>query len=281
MEPNPSLEQSTISDATMSGLIVTGHAFDRKEDAIWNENGVDSWALTYTVKGAGRFAYRGGEYVAQPGDAVLHRPYTLYTMVAEPPRPIWENLWTNFQPRSEWYPLLNWPEIGPGFMVLTLRDAKVREQVEARLAQMHRCAIGTLRMREMFAQNALEEALLWCDTVNPNSEQSRVDPHVQRIMDYLCHNLTEKITLEMLARMSGMSVSGLVHLFRRQVGMSMIQFLELQRLNRAKLLLERTNRRIQTISAEVGYENAFYFSLRFKRQNGISPRDYRKRQSHR
>jgi YesN/AraC family two-component response regulator len=35
---------------------------------------------------------------------------------------------------------------------------------------------------------------------------------------------------------------------------------------------------IKEIAAEVGYENPFYFSLRFKKQTGTSPRDYRQKQ---
>jgi AraC family transcriptional regulator of arabinose operon len=54
------------------------------------------------------------------------------------------------------------------------------------------------------------------------------------------------------------------------------QFLELQRLNRAKQLLELTPRTIQAIASEVGFDNPFYFTQRFKRQTGLSPRDYRR-----
>jgi AraC-like DNA-binding protein len=52
----------------------------------------------------------------------------------------------------------------------------------------------------------------------------------------------------------------------------------LQRINRARQLLELTAMSIKEIAAEVGYENPFYFSLRFKKQTGTSPRDYRQKQ---
>ena len=40
---------------------------------------------------------------------------------------------------------------------------------------------------------------------------------------------------------------------------------------------EREARPIAVIAAEVGYENPFYFTLRFKNHSGLSPRDYRKK----
>jgi AraC family transcriptional regulator of arabinose operon len=256
--------------------LVTGHSYDRVEDAVWIAKGLDHWSLTLTVEGTACFPYPGGEYLARPGDVVLHRPHTLYAMRAAHRNRVWENLWAGFMPRSEWYPLLNWPTLASGLMLLTLRDAQIRKKITARMMDVHHLATGHRRMREVFAMNALEEVMLWCDTQNPDSEQDYLDTPIQNVMDYLCHNLMDKITLESLAERSGLSVSGLVHLFRRQTGMTIMQFLELQRLNRAKQLLERTGRRIQTIAMEVGYDSPFYFSQRFKRQHGISPRDYRK-----
>jgi AraC family transcriptional regulator of arabinose operon len=260
----------------MATDFVTGHAYDKKEHALWEDPGSLTWNLTLTLSGAASLPYRGGICLTYPGDITLHRPYTLFAMEVLSPHIVWENLWASFTPRSEWYQWMQWPEVGPGLMKLTLHDPVIREKITARFEEAHHLATSAMRTREIFAMNALEEVLLWCETQNPNSEQSPWDPRVQRVMDYLCQNLTEKVTLDVLAHISGLSVSGLMHLFRRQVGMTVQQYQETQRLERAKRLLTMTNRRIQLISAAVGYDNPFYFSLRFKRQEGVSPRDYRK-----
>ena len=96
-------------------------------------------------------------------------------------------------------------------------------------------------------------------------------------MDFLCHHLDSRATLDDLAAMAGLSVSRLAHLFKAQVGQTPQQFQEQQRLERARQLLELSGRSIQDIAADVGFENPFYFTLRFKRLTGQSPRDYRKR----
>ena len=85
------------------------------------------------------------------------------------------------------------------------------------------------------------------------------------------------MTLDGLADMAELSVSRLAHLFREQVGMTPQQFLEQQRLERARQLLELSGRSIGDIAGDVGFDNPFYFTLRFKKLTGLSPRDYRKR----
>jgi AraC family transcriptional regulator of arabinose operon len=77
-----------------------------------------------------------------------------------------------------------------------------------------------------------------------------------------------------LASSVALSPSRFAHLFRQQVGVSPMQYVDLQRLQRAKQLLERTAKSISEIAFEVGYD-PIHFSLRFKQHTGVSPRAYR------
>jgi AraC family transcriptional regulator of arabinose operon len=80
-----------------------------------------------------------------------------------------------------------------------------------------------------------------------------------------------------IAAQCGLSPSRFAHLFRHQTGETPQRYLELQRLKRARELLEFTQEPIAVIARSVGYENPFYFTLRFKRHNGASPRQWRQR----
>jgi AraC family transcriptional regulator of arabinose operon len=124
--------------------------------------------------------------------------------------------------------------------------------------------------------NALEELLLWCDTQNPRSAESKLDPRVLDAMNFMCRSLDRKLTLDDVADAGGLSASRLSHLFKLQVGATPQQFLEQQRLNRAMQLLEMTPLSIKEIARQVGFDNPFYFTLRFKRHTGKSPREYRR-----
>jgi AraC family transcriptional regulator of arabinose operon len=91
----------------------------------------------------------------------------------------------------------------------------------------------------------------------------------------MCQHLREKIAIEALAEVVGLSSSRLSYLFKRQNGITPQQYFEQQRLERARQLLELTDLPVKAIAADVGFDNPFYFTLRFKRHLGESPREYR------
>jgi AraC family transcriptional regulator of arabinose operon len=257
--------------------ITTGHFRERRGYAVWREHGTADWLLIYTVGGRGRFGYAGGELAAEPGDVVLLKPGVLHDYGVERELERWELLWAHFQPRVHWLDWMEWPAEG-GVMRLRIGDRSLRGRVRKRLLDMHRLATGAAGRREALAMNALEEVLLWCDGVNPLGAQGRLDPRVRAAMDFLCRRIEQKVTMGVLAAHVNLSVSRLAHLFQEEVGTTPQQFLEVQRLDRAKQLLALTQGSIKEIAYSVGFENPFYFTLRFKRYAGVSPRAWRRRQ---
>jgi len=87
----------------------------------------------------------------------------------------------------------------------------------------------------------------------------------------------DRLTLENLAAAVHLSPSRLSHLFRVQVGMPPLQFLDRQRADRARLLLMHSSEPIGAIAAEFGFD-PLYFSRWFKRHTGVSPRAYREKE---
>lgn len=257
--------------------IVTGHFRERRGYATWRPHGTNDWLLIYTAGGKGRFGYVGGELLTAPGDIVVLRPGALHDYGVEPTLERWQLLWAHFQPRAHWLPWLHWPEPAPGLLRLQLGRKAVAKSVERRLGDMHRLAQSAARRRTDLAMNALEDVLLRCDSVNPAHAMARMDDRIRAAMDFLCRNMTRKILLTEVAAHSALSVSRLAHLFREQVGSTPQQFLEMQRLNRARELLEFTPHSIKEIAYQLGFDNPFYFTLRFKRFVGLSPRDFRNR----
>lgn len=257
--------------------IITGHfhALGTFMYSVWRPHGTPDWLLIGTLRGAGRFGYPGGELRAGPGSLVLLRPGTLHDYGRPEEAPTWEFLWTHFHPRDPWRDLLAWPEVAPGLMCLDLAQAQERARIMRRLADAYRVAIGPHPRAHELAFNALEEVLLRCDAENPRGKTPPLDGRVRRAMELMLRDMRKQISLDDLAEQSGLSASRLGQLFREQLGRTPQQFIELHRLRRAQQLLERTNRAISEIAYDVGYESPFYFTLRFKKHTGQSPRAYR------
>lgn len=84
------------------------------------------------------------------------------------------------------------------------------------------------------------------------------------------------LTAEQLARSLYISVSKLNQLFHDKFNMSVKEYINDVRMERARFLLERTDKRIYEIASEVGFQDIDYFSQAFKKKTGCAPSQYRK-----
>ena len=98
---------------------------------------------------------------------------------------------------------------------------------------------------------------------------------VQEALRYLHTNYTEKMTLDSLADATCLNRSYLCRVFKKDMGVSIFSYLNELRMKRAaELLLQRSDRYIKEIAAEVGIDDPFYFTRRFKEYYGVSPKEY-------
>ena len=67
----------------------------------------------------------------------------------------------------------------------------------------------------------------------------------------------------------------LSRLFKKQLGITLTDYVIHARMEKAKELLLSTHRKINDIALEVGFESASYFTRFFKRTTGMTPLDYR------
>ena len=93
---------------------------------------------------------------------------------------------------------------------------------------------------------------------------------------YIEEHYMEQITLEEIAKHVGLNETYLSSIFKKQVGKSLIDFLTYTRIQRAKELLLNREKSINEIAEEVGFNDAKYFTKRFKKFTGVSPNEYRK-----
>ena len=75
-----------------------------------------------------------------------------------------------------------------------------------------------------------------------------------------------------------MSISWFLRNFKQTTMKSPMQYILSIRINNAISLLETTDYNITEIATIIGYDNPLYFSRIFKKQTGLSPSDFRKKQ---
>ncbi|MHC4527575.1 MAG: helix-turn-helix transcriptional regulator, partial [Planctomycetota bacterium] len=90
-------------------------------------------------------------------------------------------------------------------------------------------------------------------------------------------NYDKSITLADIARASHLSVSRLAHVFKEQMGITLIDYLTSVRIERAKQLLLATEQSCTEICFQIGYNNQSYFTRTFKEVVGVPPLRFRAR----
>ena len=259
----------------MTGSILTGHFREGIDYGQVRSVGTDDWLFFCTLAGRGRLKHRFGELLVGPGEVSAIAPGTPhdYATAAQPGR--WEFLWVHVHPRVHWLDWLEWPAVAPGVMTLNLPAGSTRRAVQQAFADCHRQALVGGRRGTALAQTAFELALIHCDSANPRAGDAACDPRVRTAMEYCARNLGGRFRLSDVASAVGLSVFRLAHLFRTGTGTTIQRFVEGLRIQRAQELLMRTAMSVHDIADEVGFVSAFYFSTRFRRMTGCSPRTFR------
>lgn len=260
-------------DGTVVTSFSAGHFIQDHSYRTFREGGSSSWLAILTLGGQGRVGFRGGEFKSEAQNFCLFQPfnYQLYETDREVGR--WEFLWCHFHPRPHWDSLMKWPTLGPGVSSQQL-DSVTFMKVTERLAAINRLSLRPRRVDELLAINAIEECLIRCwDLLEVKGGQT--DARILRSIEIMEDQFHLPLTMSELASQVNLSSSRFGHLFQSQMGEGPRAYLERLRLTRARQALEMTDRPINLIAEDVGFENSFYFSNRFRQKFRMSPTVYR------
>ena len=130
----------------------------------------------------------------------------------------------------------------------------------------------TLKEYEMWIENLYQVILQGLSSLS-GKRHSRV---VLQAVDFISKNYAKNINLEMTAEYVNKSKNYFSYLFKKELGISFVEYLNQVRVEAAKHLLDTTDERTYEISEEVGYSDYKYFSSVFKKMTGLSPAQYKK-----
>lgn len=103
--------------------------------------------------------------------------------------------------------------------------------------------------------------------------------HVTQMKRYIETNYTQVITMENLAKLTGLSTVYCGALFRKETGCSAIRYWHQVQVRKATFLLKEADMTVSQAAYEAGFDDLYYFSKTFKQIQGISPLQYRRQHS--
>jgi transcriptional regulator GlxA family with amidase domain len=107
------------------------------------------------------------------------------------------------------------------------------------------------------------------------------DDRISEIQAWLDDHYASKVKVDELASQFGMSKRTLIRRFNSALAMSPNTYIQTVRIEAARKLLEETDRTVDVVMNEVGYEDGSSFRRLFRSKTGLTPTEYRRRFSRR
>jgi YesN/AraC family two-component response regulator len=126
-------------------------------------------------------------------------------------------------------------------------------------------------------QKKLEKKLaLVLPQLEPLDEADDYDP-IKNAIVFIRKNFQDDLRLDQVAKAVSLSPAYFSRLFQKRTGSNFRDYLLWLRMEAAKILLKESNLPIAGVSESVGYHDSNHFSVRFKKETGLTPNQYRRK----
>jgi len=102
------------------------------------------------------------------------------------------------------------------------------------------------------------------------------DSRVLKSLAYIRKNINQPLNVEMLAEIACVSKDHFIRLFKKETGVTPIQYITQKKIEKAQLLLITEDLSVKEISFMLAYEDHSYFNKLFRKHTGVTPQEYRK-----
>ena len=107
------------------------------------------------------------------------------------------------------------------------------------------------------------------------ASKKHISVSLKKAVDYITVNYKNDITIEELSKIANLSPSRFFTVFKKETGMTPIEYKNYICVNNAQKMLLATNLSIEEIGGNLGFNSASYFRRTFKKYVGKSPSKYR------
>ena len=245
---------------------------ERKSTPVWRVNSNRSrgcYVLAYAQSGGAFYNIEGEDFYVKKGNVLLVKDGQVYKAKTDAANP--------------------WVFYGLGFAIET-GDAETEKLISA-LPNVFRSSDSS-QMAANFAELYRTWStkgtgyLIKCRSLildiiyillSDEFRRSKVSVHyskIEGIVDMMRENCDKTYSLAELCKISGLSSSHFRMLFKEMTGLSVVQFQNRLRMDRAKDLILSGSCNVTEAASAVGFSNVYYFSRLFRKLTGKNPSEY-------
>lgn len=231
--------------------------------------------LFFTVQnGSGYLTYDGIKYTLNTGDCVFidcQKPYSHSTS-----DDLWSLKWCHFYSNAMPAIYDKYCERGGSCVFRPVNKSQFPQIID----EIYDTANSSDYIKDMRINEKISSllTLLMEHSWQPQDFMvSRKRMELSTVKEYLDVNFAKKITLDDLESKFFINKYYLTKIFKESFGVTINNYILSNRITRAKQLLRFSDMTVDQIACEVGMTDGNYFSRMFKKVEGLSPKEYRKR----
>ena len=244
-----------------------------KESHLARRKNLESYLVVLVLSGSGTLMYRGSSYPLQKGSCFFIDCMTPYYHQSSTSNP-WELIWVHFNGSSsqEYYQYFS-AKSAPAFHPRTFPE--LQDSME-RLLEVN--TVSDLSA-EISSSRLIVDilSLLLLDIMELHTEKHPGHQKMAQIRQYLDEHYTEKFSLDVLSEHFYISKYHLSREFRSLYGITLNHYVIARRITLAKKLLRFSDYTLEEIAGSCGFYDASYLNRQFKKSEGISASDFRKK----
>lgn len=207
----------------------------------------------------------GGFFTAIAGDLVVINPLQTHRLarVNQEPLVVWILDFDDKLLQANGIQIGNWifDELVRDPKITALFRVIIQEKTQA------------LSWSNEYIQNVIQLILLCLlrDHARASSEKSNVPPLLQAIITHIHANFAQQLTLESIGNAVGISRWYLSKFFKKEMGISIIDYINQYRCSHALILLQKSEYAVSKIAEICGFASLEYFSRIYAKQYGHPP----------
>ena len=227
------------------------------------------------------FDYGGTVYPFRPGDVFVAQPEVPHFLQRYPKSLAMHWLW--FKLPSATQTVLGLSGAETRWLVSRLRALPAAfaagEPVKRafnRLWQLYQSVPPRTVERRLLLRDAALHLLLRLVDTSRHLLRAPEDDTLDAVIAEMRDSPAADYPIEVLMRRTAMSAPTLTALFRRRTGLPPHAYLVACRIAKAKDALAKSRQEVSAIARQLGFPSSQYFATQFKRETGLSPRDWRR-----